>query len=661
LISTERWSVAYCQNCGTSVDEADVFCVSCGTALEAAGEPERDESVRLGTYSLVGEIGRGATGIVYLATDSQSGRQVALKVLDPILSGIPGYPERLRSESAVLSHLSDPHLVATYGMDEDQGHLFLVTEYVEGASLRAVEQNAGQLTPEQSLGIMAGVLEGLGLVHAHGLVHGDVKPENILVDRTGTSKLVDFGQVVSTGSTTLGGTPSYMSPESVRGQAADARSDLYSMGVVLYEALAGNRPFVAANDLATLRMHAEADPPPVEGLGTHTSALLGWALAKNPDGRPQSAGVFLAELEAAAAADYGEDWKKRAAVAVVAAAVTTGVVELAAPAPAGAATAAISPAPIGAAPTGATAPSATSGGLLASHPVASVAAAVLLVGAVVAGGLTLAHRGGTTPTPSTVAVSARPVTFATVEQTACAAIGAHDSEGDRCAMLSMHVSTVSPQWVLVQGLGFYTGTDQPPSEQEARSDLDDAILNLRTHRVIGPTNVGFCQVPGANVSGPELSGVPTAVVAGWGLHGCTGGTSTSTTAAVPPATTAVPPPATPASTFTAWSGSWGAHEQELSISATGVGHMTYADLTACPSCSFGSAPAGTVDFTLTSVNGSAASGMVSASSDPKNYTVGAPVTVSLTAGSPGQILDVSVGGAGAGDFCNSTSAGQCGA
>ena len=304
--------MAYCQNCGTSVDEADGFCVSCGTALEAVGEPERDQSVRLGNYSLVGEIGRGATGIVYLATDSQSGRQVALKVLDPILSGIPGYPERLRSESAVLSHLSDPHLVATYGMDEDQGHLFLVTEFVEGASLRVVEQNAGRLTPEQSLGIMAGVLEGLGLVHAHGLVHGDVKPENILVDRTGTSKLVDFGQVVNTGSTTLGGTPSYMSPESVRGQAIDARSDLYSMGVVLYEALAGHRPFVADNDLATLRMHAEADPPPVEGLGTHTSALLGWALAKNPDGRPQSAGVFLAELEAAAAADYGEDWKKRA-------------------------------------------------------------------------------------------------------------------------------------------------------------------------------------------------------------------------------------------------------------------------------------------------------------------------------------------------------------
>ena len=232
---------------------------------------------------------------------------------------------------------------------------------MEGASLRAVEQNAGRLTPEQSLGIMAGALEGLGLVHAHGLVHGDLKPENIVVDRTGTSKLIDFGQVVSTGSTTLGGTPSYMSPEAARGQALDARSDLYSMGVVLYEALAGNRPFVAANDLAVLRLQAEADPSPIEGLGAHTSALLTWALAKNPDGRPQSAGRFLAELEAAAADDYGADWKKRAAVAVLVAALTTGAGELVGATPAGAATGAGSPAPAGAAAPGVSAPAATSG------------------------------------------------------------------------------------------------------------------------------------------------------------------------------------------------------------------------------------------------------------------------------------------------------------
>ena len=133
------------------------------------------------------------------------------------------------------------------------------------------------------------------------------------------------------------------------------------------------------------------------------------------------------------------------------------------------------------------------------------------------------------------------------------------------------------------------------------------------------------------------------------------------TTAVPPATTAVTPSTTSTSTFAAWSGSWGAHEQSLNISATGDGHLLYQDLTACPSCSFASAPSATMDFTLTSVNGNGASGTVTASSDPQNYTVGATVAVSLAAGSPGQLLDVSVDGQGAGVYCNSTSAGQCGA
>jgi eukaryotic-like serine/threonine-protein kinase len=201
-----RRIVPYCQHCGAGVEEQDSFCESCGGALEANLSAQPADSNHLGNYVLVGVIGRGATGTVYLATDNESGHQVALKVLDPVLAHLPGYPERLHSESVVLSQLSDPHLVATFGVGQDQGHLFLVMEYVEGASLRAVEQQAGRLTPEQALGLIAGALQGLGFAHAHGLVHGDVKPENIVVDRAGTSKLVDFGQVVSTGATTLGGT-----------------------------------------------------------------------------------------------------------------------------------------------------------------------------------------------------------------------------------------------------------------------------------------------------------------------------------------------------------------------------------------------------------------------------------------------------------------------
>ena len=212
-----------CPGCGTAVEETSRFCASCGGELPA-GRPSR-----LGVYDLVGVIGRGATGVVYLATDSRSGGQVAVKVLDPVLATLPGYAERLHAESDVLARLADPHLVTVYGTDQDQGRLFLVTEYVRGASLRVVEQRSGRLTPEQALGLVAGSLAGLGVAHGHGLVHGDVKPENIVVDESGISKLIDFGQVVVAGGSALGGTPAYMSPEAARGQPLEQRSDLYSI------------------------------------------------------------------------------------------------------------------------------------------------------------------------------------------------------------------------------------------------------------------------------------------------------------------------------------------------------------------------------------------------------------------------------------------------
>ena len=130
---------------------------------------------------------------------------------------------------------------------------------------------------------------------------------------------------------------------------------------------------------------------------------------------------------------------------------------------------------------------------------------------------------------STTKPSSSLPTLAAIEHTACSAIGAHESQGDRCAILSMHVSTVSPDWVLVEGLGFYSGTDQPPTVQEARSDLDELILNLRTGRMIGPTSIAFCQGTGSNDSEPDLSVVPPSVLAGWGLQSCTAGTSTTST------------------------------------------------------------------------------------------------------------------------------------
>ena len=301
-----------CNHCGSSLDEGSHFCESCGAEVGSVRQSQgaQTDALPFGPYRLSGVIGRGASGTVYLATEEASGEQVAVKVLDPALGALPGLAERLETESTVLATLSDPHLVRVRRTGTEDGRRYLAMDYVDGASLRAVERQAGRLSAPQALGVVAGGLEGLSVAHARGLVHGDLKPENILVDRSGTATIVDFGQVVAVGSATEGGTPAYMSPEAARGLPLDARSDLYSMGVVLYEALAGRLPFEASNDLALLRMHDEELPPLVDGLSTPMQTLLARALAKDPDARPPDAATFLAELEEAAAAEEGGDWKR---------------------------------------------------------------------------------------------------------------------------------------------------------------------------------------------------------------------------------------------------------------------------------------------------------------------------------------------------------------
>jgi hypothetical protein len=188
------------------------------------------------------------------------------------------------------------------------------------------------------------------------------------------------------------------------------------------------------------------------------------------------------------------------------------------------------------------------------------------------------------------------------------------------------------------------------------SDEDQVMLNLTTHEVIGPTNVGFCGagMPGGNpIAG--YSAVPTVVLASLGLRACAPAPTAGAPDVSASATTGAP------SSLTAFAGTWRAHEMLLVITSAGAGHLTYADLTKCPSCSLGTAPAGTLDFVLTSVANGAAAGHVTASSDLKNWVLGLPVQVALSAGSPGQLLNVKIGGKQLIAFCNGTSAGQCGA
>ena len=323
--------MAYCPRCGSPHGDQDRFCGDCGAPLsspEGVGGFEPTDTI--GPYRLVGVIGSGGSGRVWLAYGND-GQPVAVKALSPSLVDRPGFIERFRLEAQTMAQLRHPHVVRLHDYLESSEGAWVVMEYVEGSSLRAVENHAHRLAPEQALGVLAGALSGLGYAHHLGLVHGDLKPENILVDTGGNSKLADFGQVVTSGTTepTLGGTPAYMSPESVRGGPLDARSDLYSAGVVLYEALAGRPPFLATNDLALLRMQVQDQAPPIEHLPSPVDLLLRRSLAKEPELRPQSADEFLSELETAARAGYGADWLQRTSVAALVAATTVTVASLA--------------------------------------------------------------------------------------------------------------------------------------------------------------------------------------------------------------------------------------------------------------------------------------------------------------------------------------------
>ncbi|HEV3232212.1 MAG TPA: serine/threonine-protein kinase [Candidatus Dormibacteraeota bacterium] len=277
----------------------------------------------LDRFQIEGVLGQGASGTVYLALQPELGRRVALKELSPALVQDPTFLERFREEARIMARLDNPNCVRVFAFYEEPGRAVLVSEYIEGASLRRVVAQAGRLTPEQSLGVVKGALTGLGQAHALGLVHRDIKPENVLADREGVSKLADFGQAVfAAGPGAAGGisagTPAYMSPEAVMGGVLDFRTDIYSCGAMLFDLLTGRPPFVADNPLAQMRMHV-TDPVPDPraynpDLPPEVSAMLGRSLAKDPGGRQQSAAELLAELEAAAVAGYGEDWEKRSSI-----------------------------------------------------------------------------------------------------------------------------------------------------------------------------------------------------------------------------------------------------------------------------------------------------------------------------------------------------------
>ncbi|HEV1996585.1 MAG TPA: serine/threonine-protein kinase, partial [Candidatus Dormibacteraeota bacterium] len=277
-------------------------------------------------YEARGEISRGASGRLFVAFDKSAQRQVAIKELSPELIGIPGFLERFRADAQAMTRLDSANCVRVFEFFEQDGRAFLVQEQVEGASLREVLSGAAGLHPEQALGVLKGVLSGLGYAHALGLLHQDLKPETVVVDATGVPRVTDFGQPLpvagpgAAGGVVLG-TPAYMSPERVRGEAGDARSDLYSAGIMLFELITGRLPYQAPSPAEMMRMQVEAPVPDPRDLAPQlpdtVAFLVGKAITKDPATRPQDALSFYNELVAAASGGYGADWETRSKVAAL--------------------------------------------------------------------------------------------------------------------------------------------------------------------------------------------------------------------------------------------------------------------------------------------------------------------------------------------------------
>jgi serine/threonine-protein kinase len=278
---------------------------------------------RVDQYLVIDHIARGGMADVYLAEDVDLERNVALKVmLDALAASDPQFAERFRREAQIVAKLNHPNIVQVYTVGQtSKGQPYIAMQYVEGGSLRdklkELAEREKLLTTEQGLNIIRYIALALGAAHKAEIVHRDLKPANVLIRPDGAPVLVDLGiaavrggaKLTQTGS--IIGTPAYMSPEQVRGQSIDGRADLYALGVIIYEILAGMRPFDADESIAVLHKQVYEEPFPLKSfrpdLSPQTLQLVDTALKKDPAHRFQSADEMVKAIDNAIRAEgfYG--------------------------------------------------------------------------------------------------------------------------------------------------------------------------------------------------------------------------------------------------------------------------------------------------------------------------------------------------------------------
>jgi hypothetical protein len=275
-------------------------------------QPVHLEGRQVGPYLIKREVGRGGMGVVYEAEDTRLARPVAIKALAPEFTRDEQRRERLRLEARAAATLSHPGIATVFALEELDGHLYIVSEFVTGRTLRDL-LDAGPVPLDTLLHIGVQIARALAAAHARGVTHRDLKPENVICGDDGAAKILDFGvaRIVSpafdaaaprlTDPGTIVGTPAYMSPEQIDGRTADFRSDLFSLGVVLYEMAAGRHPFEASTAASTTARILAVEAPPLPDvnqlLPAELDRIVQKCLRKQPEERYQSAADLAVDLE----------------------------------------------------------------------------------------------------------------------------------------------------------------------------------------------------------------------------------------------------------------------------------------------------------------------------------------------------------------------------